>query len=65
MKLDKTKARLSRMTRIEDDDYVDASISDRLNMVWDITVQLWSIATKGRISAESRLQRHIAKLTKP
>ena len=46
------------------DEYVNASTKERIEMVWDITIQLWSIAEKGGISAQSRLQRHVANFTK-
>lgn len=47
-----------------DDEYVEASIGDRIAMVWDITIELWSIAQKGEISVQPRLQRHVAHLAK-
>jgi hypothetical protein len=34
--------------------------AERVNIVWDITVALWSISTRGQINAESRLQRNVA-----
>lgn len=52
------------MTNSIDDEYVDASIGERIEMVWDITVELWSIAKKGETNAQSRLQRHVANFTK-
>ena len=64
MRLNKNKVRLSMMTDSVDDEYVDASIGERIAMVWDITIELWSIAKKGEISAQSRLQRHVANFTK-
>ncbi len=64
MRLNKNKVQLSMMTNSVDDEYVDASIGERIEMVWDITIELWSIAKKGEISAQSRLQRHVANLTK-
>ena len=63
MKLNRCIAKLSKMKDIVDDDYVEASKKDRLSMVWDITVELWSISKKGEISAESRLQRNVANLS--
>ena len=64
MKLNKNKTTLSMMNRAVDDEYVNAPISERIGMVWDMTVQLWSIAKKGEISAQSRLQRHVARLVR-
>jgi predicted DNA-binding protein with PD1-like motif len=62
LRLNRGTARLSMMHSVVDDDYVDAPIGTRIAMVWDITVQLWSIAKKGDMHAESRLQRHVARL---
>ncbi len=62
MKLNRSVAKLSKMKDIVDDDYVEASMKDRLSMVWDITVELWSISKKGEIDAKSRLQRNVANL---
>ena len=64
MKLNKNKVKLSMMHGAEDDEYVEASAGERIAMVWDITIQLWSIAKKGDISAQSRLQKHVAHLRK-
>ena len=47
-----------------DDDYVDAPIDVRISMVWDITKELWSLTKEGEISAQSRLQRNVATLTR-
>ena len=64
MKLNKNIVKLSQMKNIVNDEYVDASIKDRIEMVWDITLELWAISTKGTISAKSRLQRNVTNLTK-
>ena len=65
MKMDRTKARL---LSLEDEqshlDYVPGLPEDRLNMVWDITVALWGVSTKGKVNDKSRLQRNIAVLRK-
>ena len=37
MKLNKNIVKLSQMKNIINDEYVDASIKDRIEMVWDIT----------------------------
>jgi len=44
-----------------DDDrgYVEASFAERLSMVWELTWEVWSLASK---DAEQRLQRDVAKL---
>ena len=64
MKINKKVAKLSLMKNVIDDDYVDAPIKDRISMVWDITEEFWSLTKKGEMSAKSRLQRDVAKLTK-
>ena len=62
MKLKRGAVKLSQMKDIIDDDYVEASIKERIEMVWDITAELWSISKKGDLSAKSRLQRNVASL---
>jgi hypothetical protein len=64
MRLNKNEVKLNMMNDIEDDEFVDAPIAERIGMVWDITIQLWSISKNGKINAQSRLQRHVANLTK-
>lgn len=64
MRLNKKVAKLSQIENIVNDEYVDASIKDLIEMVWDITQELWSISTKGNVNAKSRLQRDVANLTK-
>lgn len=64
MRLNKKVAKLSQIENIVNDEYVDASIKDLIEMVWDITQELWSISTKGNVNAKSRLQRNVANLTK-
>lgn len=62
MKLNRKVARIVNKDEELDDDYVKSTMTDRVQMVWDMTVQLWSISTKGDITAKSRLQRNIATL---
>lgn len=62
MKLNRNAVKLSRMKDIVDDGYVEASTKDRLEMMWDIAVELWSISKKGELSAKSRLQRNVGNL---
>ena len=64
MVLKRSIVKLSLMKNIVDDDYVDAPLTDRISMVWDITAELWSLTTKGEMSAKSRLQRNVANLTR-
>ncbi len=60
MKLDRTVIQKGYMNENEDDGYVHATMQQRVEMVWDITLALWSISTKGEIHAQSRLQRDVA-----
>lgn len=62
MRLDRTKIRKGRMKDLDDDGFVQGTMEERLSMVWEITASIWEISTKGRINAESRLQRDIAVL---
>ncbi len=52
------------MSAIENDDFVPGSMKERIDMVWDITVALWSLSSKGKIHAQSRLQRDVTVLTR-
>ena len=45
------------------DDFVEASPSERVGMVWELTEELWSLRDKG--NAERRLQRDVANLVEP
>jgi hypothetical protein len=60
MKLDRTMVRKGHLHTLQDDGFVQASMPRRVDMVWDITVALWEISTRGKIHAESRLQRNVA-----
>lgn len=60
MKLDKKRIRIINMNDNHDDGFIQATAQKRLEMVWDITVALWAISTKGAIHAQSRLQRDVA-----
>lgn len=65
MKINKDVASLTLMKNIVDDDFVDATIADRISMVWDITEELWSLTKEGETSVKSRLQRNVANLKRP
>ena len=65
MKLNRRIVKLSQMNDIIDDDYVNASMKDRIEMVWEITSELWSLTKEGESDVKSRLQRNVANLTKP
>jgi hypothetical protein len=56
-RLDRSVSRISRLTDDPDDGYVEATPTERLAQVLEITVALWSIATKGEVNAQSRLQK--------
>ena len=64
MRLNRNVANLTQMKKIDNDEYVNGSIKDRIEVVWDITQELWSISTKGNVNAKSRLQRNVANFTK-
>ncbi len=63
-RLDRTVSRLTTLSDDTDDGYVPGTMAERIDMVWDITVALWSVSTGGRINAQSRLQRDVAVLRK-
>jgi hypothetical protein len=60
-KLDRTKSGVSSLHDQGKDQYVvDATPSSRLNMVWPLTLQAWTL--KDPTIAQSRLQRHIVRI---
>lgn len=62
MKLDRNNTRLLKMNQEQDDGFIQATMRQRIEMVWDITVALWSISSAGEIDVQSRLQRDVALL---
>jgi hypothetical protein len=62
MKLDKNNIRLLKMNQEQDDGFISATMRQRIEMVWDITVALWSVSSAGEIDVQSRLQRDVALL---
>lgn len=60
VKLDRTVIRKGQMHTDPDDGFVQATMQQRIDMVWDITSALWSVSTRGEIHAQSRLQRNVA-----
>ena len=60
MKLDRTVIRKGRMPTFQDHGFIQATMKQRIEMVWDITLALWTVSTRGRIHAQSRLQRNVA-----
>ena len=61
LRLQKDVVRVRKLTD-EEDDYVDAPPAERLNMVWELTAELWSL--RGQDCAQQRLQRHVASLVR-
>ncbi len=59
MKLDRTVVRKEQMQTFQDDGFVHATMKQRVEMVWDITLALWTVSTRGKIHAQSRLQRNV------
>jgi len=60
MKLDRTVIRKGDMQTFQDDGFVHTTMKRRVEMVWDMTLALWAMSTRGKIHAESRLQRDVA-----
>ncbi len=60
MKVDRTIAKKSTLRDHVDDDYVEASIEERLLMVWPLTREVASLSP--RHDVERRLQRDVAVL---
>jgi hypothetical protein len=58
---------VTRMCKLEDKEVIEscATFSERISGVWDVTAEVWEIATKGKINAESRLQRDVVSFTRP
>ncbi len=62
MKLDRSIAKLTTFKECEDHGYMPGTPAERVNIVWDITVALWSISTRGKIKMGTRLRKDIALL---
>ena len=61
MEIRRNRTILKKMTK-GDDSYVDASPQERLDFIWELTAELWSL--KDKHSAERRLQRNVTNFTK-
>jgi hypothetical protein len=61
MRVQKDRVKLKKLTD-EDDDFVDASPTERLGMMWGLTAEVWSL--RGQDCAQQRLQRHVAGLVR-
>ena len=46
----------------EEDSYVNASMAERVLMIWDLTAEIWSL--QGEKHVKQRLQRHVTNLIK-
>ena len=61
MRLNRKIVKLKKMSK-DDDSFVDASPAERISMMWELTVEVWSL--KDKSVAQRRLQRHITRLIK-
>ena len=61
MRLNRKIVKLKKMSK-DDDSFVDASPAERISMMWELTVEVWSL--KDKSFAQRRLQRHITRLIK-
>ena len=62
MQIDRTKVTIKPLSSEDDDEYVDATPSERVMMVWPLTHEIWDIYKPGH--AEQRLQRDITALNR-
>jgi hypothetical protein len=62
MKIDRSKVTIKTLASEEDDEFVDATPSERVLMVWPLTHEIWDIYKPGY--AEQRLQRNITALNR-
>jgi hypothetical protein len=61
MKVDRNKAKLKKMSDA-DDPFVDMPSRDCIDIMWELTVDLWSLRQSPYV--EQRLPRHIARLAR-
>ena len=62
MELNRQIIKTAKLSEHQDDNYYDASIAERINMVWPLTEEISSLSPQHNV--ERRLQRHIAVITK-
>ena len=62
MQLDRSIIRKTKLSEHRDNDYMDASVQERIGIVWPLTKEIASLSPKHDV--ERRLQRHIAVLIK-
>lgn len=60
--MDRSQIRVRRLSDPTDDDYVPGTMTERMNMVWPLTVEVVSLSK--RYNVESRLQRHVTRLSR-
>ncbi len=61
MKLQRQHITMQSLHTHTDNNFVNASMSERLEMVWEITKEVCALSPKH--DAERRLQRHIVRIT--
>jgi hypothetical protein len=61
MKLEKSAVKLTKLTK-SDDSFVNASPSELVSFMWELTAEVWSL--RGADYVERRLQRNVTKLIK-
>ncbi len=62
MELDRQIIKSAKLTEHQDDNYYDASMTERIGIVWPLTQEISSLSPQHNV--EQRLQRHIGFLTK-
>ena len=62
MKLNRKIIKSTKLSEHQDDNYVDASMEERIGMVWPLTMEVASLSPRHNV--KQRLQRHIGVLVK-
>ena len=62
MKIGRSIIKMGNMLEDHDNGFIPGTMRERVEMVWEITVSLWAVSTKGNIHVESGLQRDVAGL---
>ena len=62
MKLNRKIIKSTKLSDHQDDNYVDASMEERIGMVWPLTMEVASLSPQHNV--KQRLQRHITVLIK-
>lgn len=61
MKVNKKHVVLKKSSK-EDDSYTNISPADRISIMWDLTLEAWSLG--GKINNKQKLQRNVVNLIK-